>query len=273
MCESKDKLATSVYHANVCWKRDCQSFSLWRFLRKMLEKCHKVHFCTRSPIVWEQGSHIFCLLDTGSFPAISRTWTRIAKEKQTILRIFARIARICTELQIWGEEATSACVPSLEHVVVETPLSHLNSKANWTLRFLYGFLSFPERVPELEGGVQVSRRVGVVFTEDVLEPAAVVPRDGRPPQGPLRRRVARGLQPPRHQTGAEQLALQQTHQGGPHIPRSVPRLLWPEPGHRVARHQGPKVQPRLAGHGRVQPHVLWAGLQHVQSHGDGEVSL
>ena len=148
------------------------------------------------------------------------------------------------------------------------------TRLNGKLTFIASCLSLiPGCVQLRQDRLQVSRRVGVVQPQDMLEPAAALPGDGGAPQGQVRRGHRGQVQPAGHQADQGQRQVQQAHQGGPPVPGRESRLLQPQQGHWVAGHTGPQVRPQFAGSGRLQPHVLRAGLQHLQNDNHREMPL
>lgn len=132
---------------------------------------------------------------------------------------------------------------------------------------------FAGRVQLRQSCLQVSRSVRVLQPEDLLAATPNLPGGRRPLEGPLRRRHGDQVQQPGHQTQAQEPALQQAQQGGPHLPGRLSGLLHRQPRDRLPRDRGAGVQPQLSRDGRVHPDVLWAGLQHLQAEAGGEVSL
>lgn len=135
-----------------------------------------------------------------------------------------------------------------------------------------------------ETGVQVSRDVGLLHSQDVLDATPQLPSGWWQPQGPLRRRLSSHGQQRGQPAGREgppgqvQLPAEAVQPGaqaagcqGPGVSRAVTHVLWAEP---KARHPGnarSPVQRHQHRRGRVWPDVLRPRLPDSRDRGSGTV--
>uniref|UniRef100_A0A8B9EMF1 Protein Wnt n=2 Tax=Neognathae TaxID=8825 RepID=A0A8B9EMF1_ANSCY len=121
-------------------------------------------------------------------------------------------------------------------------------------------------------GVQVPRHVGLVHRAHVLDAAAHLPRRGRRPQGPLRRRLAGHLRQQGQQPGlaggaappgAREPGAQAALAPRPRLLREVAQLLHLQREDGDGGHGRALLQQLLAGAGRVRAAVLRARVPHA----------
>ena len=120
---------------------------------------------------------------------------------------------------------------------------------------------------EHAAGMQVSRRVGLLHDQDLLDDAAQVPAAGLHAEGEIQPGRARGGHPRQPQQaaqvpqGEEHLPQAAGHRPGVH--REVAQLLRGRPGDGQHGHAGPHVQQDGTAAQRLRPDVLRARLQHA----------
>ena len=125
-------------------------------------------------------------------------------------------------------------------------------------------------------GVQVPRHVWLVYGEDVLDEAAVLPSNRRQPEGPFRRRIARygeqlgphpGCEQRHNEQFGEQLGARATRGPVPTAPLQLSTETL-QSGAQATGHQGPGVPGAVAAVLREEPKAGYTGdaRQAVQRH-------